>query len=298
MAVERNVGWHLWQALLKSEHRTTNGREADYFFIPVFPMGTVSLGVALAALEEVVHRFPWWNATRGFNHLMVGAYDFGLCQISGLPFFERIRMISHFGHLGSGKYFCHAPIGGPSYRPGIDLLVPDTMEMLYKFASPYLTGNTQARPTTFFFAGNPTGIWRSKLFAMNLTQSGYRIFDHHVDLGREMASAQFCGDFGAGGFSTRFALAVVSGCIPVFLDELRPAWSDVMPIDDFAIRLSKADFLRGRLPSVVAAVTPERMAQLQDAGRAVWTRYVWAFMGMNVTHDAFELFISRLALLV
>ena len=96
---ERNLGWHLWRSLIHSPHRTTRAHEADYFFIPVFPMGTVANCVGMEAIHHVRQTYPYWNNTRGYNHLMVGGYDWGLCGMSGSAEFKRVRQISSFGLL-------------------------------------------------------------------------------------------------------------------------------------------------------------------------------------------------------
>lgn len=58
VAIDRNTGWHLWQALLCSKHRTSDASTADFFFIPIFPMGTVGMDTALAAFEYVIRELP------------------------------------------------------------------------------------------------------------------------------------------------------------------------------------------------------------------------------------------------
>jgi hypothetical protein len=103
-----------------------------------------------------------------------------------------------------------------------------------------------------------------------------------------MRAAVFCGDFGAAGFSTRFALALVMGCVPVWLDEQLPAWGDTLPLDTFSVRLTRHDFVSGRLAEVVDGVSPARLDELRRAGRDVWRRYVWGFMGLDVGPDDAE----------
>jgi hypothetical protein len=296
VAIDRNLGWLLWQALLTSPHRTSDPTTADFFFIPVYPMGTVGLDTTMLAFDYVIEHFPFWNNTSGHNHLAVAPYDFGFCQIGALTYFDRIRMISHYGLTAGGPAFCREGTGGPSYRRNVDLLVPDTMEQSFKRASPYLRdGDPWAdRPTTFFFAGSRTGAARSQLFDMNMRHSGVRIVEGHVDLALEMRRSVYCGDFGAAGFSTRFTLALVMGCVPVFLDELKPAWTDVLPIDSFAVRLSQHDFVNGRLNAVLEAVSAQQLLAMREAGRNVWRFYIWPFLLDVGNENALSLFFARL----
>jgi hypothetical protein len=307
VAVDRNTGWLLWQALLRSEHRTDDPAQADFFFIPVYPMGTVGLDTAVAAFEHVVNVLPHWNATSGRNHLVVFPYDFAACQIMRLPYFDRIRVIGHYGLTEGGPRFCAGPpYGGPAYRAGIDFVVPDTMEMVYKTQSPYLTKSDHHaedvwsdRTVTLFFAGLRSGPLRVKLFDLNINEPGFRIVEGHVDLAHEMRHAVFCLDAGAAGFSTRFTLALVMGCVPVWLDDhVMPAWAGVLPLDEFSVRVAAHELVvPGRLREVLAAITEHRLASLREAGARVWKRYVWQLTGVEVGErdDALDLLFKTLA---
>ena len=307
VAVDRNLGWHLWQALLRSEHRTDDARTADYFFVPVWPMGTVGLDVAAAAFNHIIQNEPHWNRTLGYNHLVAFPYDFAACQMMRLPYFERIRVIGHYGLTEDGPRWCtQPPYAGPAYRPGIDLLVPDTMETSFKTQSPYLAAASlesvwEGRPIKLFFAGLRSGPLRSKLFDLHLAEEGFRIVEGHVNLAGEMRAAVFCLDAGAAGFSTRFALALVMGCVPVWLDEgVEPAWSDALPIEQFSVRVSAHDLIvpGGLKRAIDDASEPEKLNALRRAGASVWKKYVWNFMGLDVGdgEDALATLFERLKL--
>jgi hypothetical protein len=305
VAVGRNSGWHLWQALLSSDHRTDDALQADFFFVPVWPMGTVGLDVAAAAFEHIKNNEPHWNVTKGHNHLVAFPYDFAACQIMKLPYFERIRVIGHYGLTHGGPAWCtQPPYAGPAYRTGIDLLVPDIMEANFKKQSPYIgAANPETawidRPVKLFFAGSRSGPLRSKLFDLHLAEDGFRIVEGHVDLAVEMRRAVFCLDAGAAGFSTRFALAIVMGCVPAWLDEgVLPAWSDALPVEQFSVRVSAHDLIvpGGLKRAIDAASAPEKLLSLRRAGAAVWKKYVWNFMGLDVgeSDDALATLFGRL----
>ena len=306
VAVDRNLGWHLWQALLRSSHRTHEASRADYFFVPVWPMGTVGLDVAAAAFTHIIHKEPHWNATSGHNHLVVFPYDFAACQMMRLPYFERIRVIGHYGLLRDGPPWCtQPPYAAPAYRPGIDVLVPDTMEMMYKQRSPYISEKTldsisNGRPITLFFAGSRSGPLRARLFDMHLQEKGFRIVEGHVDLAGEMRAAVFCLDAGAAGFSTRFTLALVMGCVPVWIDEgVVPAWTDVLEIETFSVRVSVHEMLSpgGLRKALDAASQPERLDALRAAGARVWRRFCWSFLMDVGPEDALSTLYERLGAL-
>ena len=110
------------------EHRTDDPSEADYFFVPVYPMGSISTGLALLALQYVAQELPWWNATAGVgyaNHIVPWPYDFGGCTASGWePARDRMVQLGHFGLTDNAHfyYLCRCALCGPAYRPGQDLL--------------------------------------------------------------------------------------------------------------------------------------------------------------------------------
>ena len=90
-------------------------------------------------------------------------------------------------------------------------------------------------------------------------------------------------------------LALGCGAAPVWLDVLKPAWTGVLDVESFSVRLSMHDFVSGKLPRVLDAITPDKLQSLRNAGRAVWRRHVWGFMGMNVgKKDALDLFLMSL----
>jgi hypothetical protein len=294
--VRHNIGWMLWQELLIDEHRTLDPWAADYYFIPVFPLGTsFGMGTAMAAFEHVISALPYWNATRGLNHLAVASYDFGFCQIAGLAYFKRIRMISHFGLTKAAQPlpWCFGATGGPSYRQNVDMLVPDTMNMDSKRRTPYLRdGDPWAgRNNTFFFSGSRHGDSRNALLDMGIARPGYVIREGGVNIAEEMLRSVFCGDVGPGGFSNRFTLAMALACVPVFLDEHLPAWTDGLNVDEFAVRLDSLQ----NLTRTLDAVTPHRLLSLREAGRDVWRLFVWPFLMDVGEHNALSMFFRRLA---
>lgn len=289
VALDRNTGWRLWGAMLRSPHRTLDPSKADYFFVPVFPMGTISSGHALLALRYVQQTWNYWNTTRGYNHLLVGAYDFGLCQIAGYPDFARVRQISHFGLSRSSHFsYCDCSMCGLTARSGVDLVVPDMMEMHFKKRTPMrASGRVPAenRPVRLFFAGNPTGAYRSFVFKHYKNISGWNVVQGHVDLASEMQRSVFCLDAEAAGFSTRFTLAILMGCIPIYVDNLVQPWGGVLPLHTFSIGVSPNDF-RTKLPELVSMITENEIIKFRTQGALVWQNFVWSsVLGKLVDED-------------
>ena len=194
-SMERNTGWWLWRALLNSTHRTLQPDKAHFFYVPVFPM-VMNEHVLLDALTYLRRKWPYWNTTRGNNHLVVGAWDFGLSFVAGRPEFERLVQLSHFGWVnvtrkwqttpdgrcpawagGTERMYTEAPAdpnkcksfavtvypqGGP-HRRGIDLVIPDIMEQRFKLPGTEFVDFPVERTTRVFFSGAFTNIWRAEV---------------------------------------------------------------------------------------------------------------------------------------
>lgn len=78
------------RALLQSEVRTTDPLEADLFFVPVyvtckfssvngFPVIGHARAVMASAVLYVATQLPFWNRSRGYDHVFVASHDFGSC---------------------------------------------------------------------------------------------------------------------------------------------------------------------------------------------------------------------------
>lgn len=297
---DRNTGLVLERVLRENDHVTHVPKRADYFLIPCYPMYShESYEAFRAALAHVQLEQPYWNATSGVNHVVVGSWDFGLMQLAGLDAFRRIVHLHHFGWVDAaapwqvtadgrcrfksgdqcGKLADHlGPLRGV-HRPSIDFVVPDVFE-------PHLKAPgfpPVERTTKVFFAGSGTNIFRDDAFKMFANISGWRVLRGHVNMREELARAVFCLDLGGAGFSTRFTHAIIAGCVPVWIDELLPAWFGVLPVDTFSVRFTPSDL--ERLPSILAAITPQRRAELQANVRKYAPYYHWS-RAFGPAHDA------------
>lgn len=78
------------RALLESEFRTFDPYEADFFFVPVyvscnfsaingFPAIGHARSLISSAVELISSELPFWNRSRGSDHVFVASHDFGAC---------------------------------------------------------------------------------------------------------------------------------------------------------------------------------------------------------------------------
>lgn len=78
------------KALLTSQFRTLDPTEADFFFVPVYVScnfstvnGFPAIGHARALISSAVKlissEHPFWNRSRGSDHVFVASHDYGSC---------------------------------------------------------------------------------------------------------------------------------------------------------------------------------------------------------------------------
>lgn len=78
------------RAVMSSEARTLDPFQADFFFVPVyvscnfskvngFPAIGHARSLMASAVDHVSSRFPFWNRSRGADHVFVASHDFGSC---------------------------------------------------------------------------------------------------------------------------------------------------------------------------------------------------------------------------
>jgi hypothetical protein len=306
-APDRNSGVQLHERLLASRYRTTDPEEADFFYVPVSPMGQQNHYNAVRAARWVATQYPYWARRRGADHLYTWPWDFGACWVGGHPLLNASIQLSHFGlDTLMQEYACDCPMCAPSYTRGKDIVIPDTFEVNFKAQAPMFRPAADAklappppeRSTRLFFSGGITGPSRAALFAANLSGTGVRIVEGHVDLSQAMASSVFCIAAPGAGFGTRTVLAIVFGCIPVsFVDAVHEPYEDIIDYSAFAVRIPQEQL--PQLVDVIAAFTPEQIAAKQAALACVARHFVWssihgALGDEDGSDDAFEVLMYAL----
>lgn len=105
------------KALLTSQFRTLDPTEADFFFVPVYVScnfstvnGFPAIGHARALISSAVQlissEHPFWNRSRGSDHVFVASHDYGACfhamedvaMADGIPeFMQNSVILQTFG---------------------------------------------------------------------------------------------------------------------------------------------------------------------------------------------------------
>ncbi|KAG0582764.1 hypothetical protein KC19_3G084200 [Ceratodon purpureus] len=178
----------LYESLLSSEHRTTNGDEADFFYVPLLHACIVEQADAAPHLStqkymrmrqyfagdyskqvyvHIQQNYPFWNRSAGRDHIWFFPWDEGAC--SAPKEIWSSMMLAHWGNTNAKHKTSTTaypfdnwnPIprewrgNHPCYDPAKDLVLPawkwpDPHPVLQNFSS----RPRQDRPTLFYFDGN------------------------------------------------------------------------------------------------------------------------------------------------
>ncbi|KAG2488191.1 hypothetical protein HYH03_013185 [Edaphochlamys debaryana] len=323
--------------------RTENPWEASLFVIPTFTFWyTGNVGGPYLLMDHVSRYLqqtsPFWNATRGRNHVMFATNDQGVCKLEwASPLLQHSIKVVHYGLSTRRPYVHHAnhssnhsnPQGGEAkplpghrfeafanfsaeaideehrscYRPEKDVVTPNFIDsrwlsmMNYKHTwlvtvlpdgSRVVNRQPDApeRNITFYFTGtNRAGLME---YSQGVRQAIHALFGpggkHHANGSQprpdyyvasashtavdDMQRAKFCLAPSGFGWGIRLINAMLAGCVPVIVqDHVYQAFWDVLPYEEFAIRISRPDL--HRIVEILDLVTPEDLVQLQD-GVAKW----------------------------
>ncbi|KAL1547290.1 putative glucuronoxylan glucuronosyltransferase irx7 [Salvia divinorum] len=278
------------RALMSSEVRTLEPRQADLFFVPVyvscnfsevngFPAIGHARSLIAAAIQHVSSMFPFWNRSRGSDHVFVASHDFGSCfhtmedraKSEGVPEFLRNSIILQtFGVRG--KHPCqeveHVVV--PPY------VSPESVSATLK-SSP-VTGR---RDIFAFFRGkmevhpkNVSGQFYSKRVRTAILRrygnDGRFYLRRHRFAGyqSEIARAKFClCPLGWAPWSPRLVESVALGCVPVIIaDGIRLPFPAAVPWADISLTVAEADVdgLGGVLERVAATNLTAIQRNLRD----------------------------------
>ncbi|KAM0950361.1 putative hexosyltransferase [Dioscorea sansibarensis] len=178
----------LYESILASPHRTMNGDEADFFFVPALDsclitraydaphlsmqehMGmrsSLTLDYYKKAYEHIMYRYPYWNESSGRDHIWFFSWDEGACYAPKEIW--NSMMLVHWGNTNSKHnhsttaYWAdnwdrvppHKRGGHPCFDPEKDLVLPAWKRpepgavWLKLWARP-----REERTTLFYFNGN------------------------------------------------------------------------------------------------------------------------------------------------
>ena len=249
-------------------------------------MGIIPDGIVLQALNYVRTQYPFYNASGGRDHVVAFPWDSGACWVSDHWLMRNVTSISHFGLNGKNEMMsCDCSVCGH----GGTVIVPDTMEFLYKRRTHmrYNVADTRQRRTHIFFGGTRTGSLRSRMLdslaSMNHTGEENLITEKRVDLADAMQNAKYCLSPPGAGFTTRNTLAIIMGCVPVIIGDLRQPFAELLDWRTFSIQIPE-----DKLRFIVHIIRASNYTSLKEGVDAVWHHFSWASLQGRLTNEPLE----------
>lgn len=273
------------KALLNSDERTLDPYDADFFFVPVyvscnfsavngFPAIGHARSLISSAVDLVSSSYPFWNFSRGADHVFVASHDFGSCfhtledvaMADGVPEILRNSVILQtFGVKYEHPCQAVENVVIPPYIP------PETVRLtLEKFPIDgrrdifaFFRGKMELHPKNvsgrFYSKGVRTKIWdhfnRDRRFYLRRHRfAGYQ---------SEIARSAFClCPLGWAPWSPRLVESVALGCVPVIIaDGILLPFSSVIPWPEISITVPENDV--ARLGEILDDVARTNLSDIQ-----------------------------------
>ncbi|KAH6814658.1 Exostosin family protein [Perilla frutescens var. frutescens] len=289
------------RALVRSDARTFDPWEADFFFVPVyvscnfstvngFPAIGHARSLIAAAIDLVSSQYSFWNRSRGADHVFVASHDFGSCFhtledvaiADGVPkFLKKSIILQTFGvkHNHPCQDVEHVVI--PPY------ISPESVRSTLA-KSPL----TNRRDIFAFFRGkmelhpkNVSGRFYSKRVRTEIWRrySGDRRFylkrERFAGYQSEIMRSKFClCPLGWAPWSPRLVESVALGCVPVIIaDGIRLPFPSAVPWADISLTVEETAV--DRLGDILEHVAATNLTSIQ---RNLWDPAVRGALLFNV----------------
>ncbi|KAF3328054.1 glucuronosyltransferase [Carex littledalei] len=324
----------LFESILASPHRTLNGEEADFFYVPVFDQCIITraddaphlsnqergfrrtfmaLDYYKKAYDHIVEEYPYWNRSSGKDHIWFFSWDEGACFAPKEIW--NSMMLVHWGNTNTKhKHSTTAyipdnwdPIPSerrgdhPCFDPQKDLVLP-----AWKVPNPgavwlkLWSRPRKERMTLFYFNGNLGPAYENgrpeDTYSMGLRQKLADEFGSSPNkegkLGKqhtpnvivtplkspkyyeEMASSLFCGVLPGDGWSGRMEDSMLSGCIPVIIqDGIFLPYENVLNYESFAVKILEDDI--PNLVSILQRYNETEVEHMLSNVRSIWQRFLY-----------------------
>lgn len=255
-------------ALLESDVRTFDPNQADFFFVPVYVScnfstvnGFPAIGHARTLISSAVRlvssNFPFWNRSRGADHVFVASHDFGACfhTMENVAIADGIMedlrgsiILQTFGV--KYKHPCQEaenvvvpPYVSPeSVRATMERWPLDGRRDIFAFFRGKMEVNPKNVSGRFYSKAVRTHIWRN----YNNDRRFYLKRHRYAGYQSEIARSVFClCPLGWAPWSPRLVESVALGCVPVIIaDGIRLPFDDVVPWADISLTVAERDVTR------------------------------------------------------
>lgn len=315
---------YIHEALLASPYITKNPEEAHLFFVPVYSACIVyrNFGnfkayrfLVRKALQYIIKNEPYWNRTKGRDHIWAFVHDFGGCLSwhdnfteggSGI-FYEELRnsiFLSHLGDLSSKCFDTHK-----------DIVIPPmcTEEIYVKGRGGFGKNN---RTIFAHFRGTVNWHFRYSIPSLGIQRGYDRTYSHGVrqrlqqlyahdkeyflfnegsspSYVEEVSQSIFClCPRGFAAWSRRLFDSVMLGCIPVIIaDDIELPFERFLDYSKFSVKIMERDV--DRVKEILIGIRKDRIAEMQAELARIWT--IFSYQRPPIRGDAFDFLIESLA---
>ncbi|KAF3507298.1 hypothetical protein F2Q69_00000942 [Brassica cretica] len=264
---------------------TLDPEEADFFFVPVyvscnfstangFPSLSHARSLISSAVDFISESYPFWNRTRGSDHVFVASHDFGACFHAmedmaieeGIPeFMKKSIILQTFGV--NYKHPCqeaeHVVI--PPYIPpesvdrAIDRAPANGRRDIWAFFRGKMEVNPKNISGRYYSKGVRTAILKNyggrRRFHLNRHRfAGYR---------EEILRSVFClCPLGWAPWSPRLVESAVLGCVPVVIaDGIQLPFSETVRWPEISLTVAEKDVRN--LRKILEHVTATNLSTIQ-----------------------------------
>ncbi|KAE9616708.1 putative xylogalacturonan beta-1,3-xylosyltransferase [Lupinus albus] len=277
------------RALLTSQVRTFDPYEADFFFVPVyvscnfsavngFPAIGHARSLIASAVKRISEEYPFWNRSRGSDHVFVASHDFGSCfhtledvaMADGVPeIMKNSIVLQTFGVIH--KHPCQEVenvvippyVSSESVRKTMEKTPLNGRRDIWVF----FRGKMEVHPKNvsgrFYSKKVRTVIWRK----FNGDRRFYLRRHRFGSYQSEIARSVFClCPLGWAPWSPRLVESVALGCVPVVIaDGIRLPFSSAVKWSDISVTVAEEDV--GRLAEILENVAATNLSKIQ---RNLW----------------------------
>ncbi|KAK1587752.1 hypothetical protein Q3G72_016472 [Acer saccharum] len=273
------------KALLNSDVRTFDPYEADFFFVPVyvscnfstvngFPAIGHARSLISSAIKLVSSEYPFWNRSRGSDHVFVASHDYGACfhameeraVADGIPdFLKKSILLQTFGV--KYKHPCQEVenVVIPPYIP------PESVQRtLGKFPVTgrrdiwvFFRGKMEVHPKNisgrFYSKKVRTDIWRRYNGDRRFYLQRHRFAGYQSEIVRSV----FClCPLGWAPWSPRLVESVALGCVPVIIaDGIRLPFSNAVNWPEISLTVAEKDV--AKLGMILEHVAGTNLSSIQ-----------------------------------
>ena len=256
------------------------------------------------ALKWIRSTYPYWDRHGGADHLVAFPHDEGACvapielanatlltswgRLQKNPPNATTTMIEHSWFVPSFVKNMYASL--QCYDPSKDILMPVFTSVKQIFTSPHLHPEESRGARTILFHWRGQVLHQFPAYSLGIRQQLYHMYKNREREGivvsdkhsgnyiREILNSRFCGVFPGNGWG-HIETPILLGCIPVVVqDEILTPWENVLDFSSFGVRLPRAQL--HRLPQILRAIPPRRVAEMQLALGKVWERFTFSSLAI------------------